>query len=176
MRLTSLIILSSTLALTACISKNVVAEESPTKVDLQEVLATGEATPVRGITPAGQPDAATLKVFADNGYAAVIDLRTVAEDRGFNEQAVVEGLGMKYLAMPVDGQGITFANAKVLDELLAEIDAPVLLHCASSNRVGALLALRAALNGASDAEALEIGRQAGLSSLEPAVRKALVEK
>jgi len=176
MRVILLIILSGALVLSACTTKTVVAEKSPTKVDLQQVLATGEVTPVAGITPAGQPDAAALEVFAKNGYAAVIDLRTVGEDRGLDEQAVVEGLGMQYVAMPIGYEGITFENAGTLDKLLAEYDEPVLLHCGSSNRVGALLALRAARNGASDVEALEIGRRAGLSSLEPSVRQALSEK
>ena len=176
MRVILLVILSSALALSGCMTKAVVAGESPTKVDLQQVLATGEVEPVTGITPAGQPDAATLKVFAENGYAAVIDLRTVGEDRGLDEPAVVEGLGMKYVAMPIGREGITFENAAALDKLLAEFDEPVLLHCGSSNRVGALLALRASLDGASDAEALDIGRRAGLSSLEPSVRQALGER
>ena len=175
-RVISLVILSSVLALSACMARTVVADGSPTKVDLQQVLATGEVTPVKGMTPAGQPDAATLKVFAENGYAAVIDLRTAGEDRGLDEQAVVEELGMTYVAMPVGRHGITFENAQALDKLLAEFDEPVLLHCGSSNRVGALLALRASIKGADDDEALQIGRKAGLTSLEPAVRGALKSK
>ena len=176
MRVILSVILSGALALSACTDKTVVADESPTKVDLRQVLATGAVTPVAGITPAGQPNAATLEVFAKSGYAAVIDLRTADEDRGLDEQAVVEGLGMQYVTMPIGSKGITFKNAEALDKLLAEYDEPVLLHCNSSNRVGALLALRAARKGASDAEALEIGRRAGLSSLEPLVRQRLSEK
>ncbi len=176
MRVISLVILSSALALSACMAKTVVADASPTKVDLQQVLATGEVTPVKGITPAGQPDAAMFKVFADNGYAAVIDLRTVGEDRGLDEPAVVEELGMTYVAMPIGRKGITFENAQALDELLADFDEPVLLHCGSSNRVGALLALRASMQGADDETALDIGRKAGLIKLEPAVRDALKSK
>ena len=176
MRLILLVILTSALALSACMTKTVVADGSPTKVDLRQVLATGDVTPAQGVTPAGQPDAATLKVFAENGYAAVIDLRTAGEDRGLDEQAVVEELGMTYVAMPIGRQGITFENAEALDKLLAEFDEPVLLHCGSSNRVGALLALRASLKGADDDEALQLGRKAGMTSLEPAVRDALKSK
>jgi uncharacterized protein (TIGR01244 family) len=176
MRVILVIILSSALALSGCTAKTVVADETPTKVDLRQVLASGEVKPVKGITPAGQPDAAALRVFAENGYAAVIDLRTADEDRGLDEPAVVEGLGMKYVAMPIGHDGITFEKAVALDKLLAEFDEPVLLHCGSSNRVGALLALRASLNGATDAEALEIGKRAGLSSLESSVRQTLGEK
>jgi hypothetical protein len=49
-----------------------------------------------------------------------------------------------------------------------------LVHCASSNRVGAMIALRAALvDGASADAALAEGRRWGLKSLEPQVRERL---
>lgn len=149
---------------------------SPSKVDLKEVVATGKVESVGGVTPAGQPDVSALKVFADNGYEAVIDLRTPPEDRGFDEPAVVEELGMRYVSLPIGSDGITYQSAAALDELLAGFEGPVLLHCGSSNRVGALLALRASAKGMDDEAALELGKRAGLSSLEPAVRKALAEK
>ena len=49
----------------------------------------------------------------------------------------------------------------------------MLLHCASGNRVGALLALAAAEDGASDDAALELGRRAGLGSQVPTVEQVL---
>jgi hypothetical protein len=51
-----------------------------------------------------------------------------------------------------------------------------LLHCGSGNRVGALLALRESQDGADDESALEYGRSAGLTKLEPVVIKRLEEK
>ncbi len=149
---------------------------SPLKIDLREVVATGQVEPVGGITPAGQPDAEALKVFAENGYEAVIDLRMPSENRGMDEPAVVEDLGMSYVPMPIGADDITFESAAALDELLAGFDGPVLLHCGSSNRVGALLALRASAKGMDDEAAVELGRRAGMTGLEPAVRKALAEK
>ncbi len=146
------------------------------KVDLQTVVATGEARPVDGISAAGQPDAAAFKVFADSGYAAVIDLRTAPENRGLDEEAIVEGLGMDYVSMPIaDSAEINLENARRLDELLKSYDAPVLIHCGSSNRVGALLALRASLNGADDESALQVGKDGGLTSLESRVVEVLEE-
>ena len=149
---------------------------SSLKVDLKEVVATGKVEPVDGITPAGQPDVAALKVFADNGYEAVIDLRTATEDRGMDEPTAVEELGMRYVSMPIDSDDITFESAAALDELLAGFEGPVLLHCASSNRVGALLALRASAKGMDDEQAIELGRRAGMTRLESAVREALADK
>ena len=47
---------------------------------------------------------------------------------------------------------------------------PVLIHCASGNRVGAMVALDEALNHGCDLDsALDQGRRAGLQGLEPAV-------
>jgi uncharacterized protein (TIGR01244 family) len=176
MRLIAILLACAVLALNACSVEKIAAPDSPAKVDLEQIVLTGKVEPVGNITPAGQPDAAALKVFADNGYAAVIDLRRPGEDRGLDEKAAVEGLGMTYVSMPIGGDGINYESARALDELLAGFDEPVLLHCGSSNRVGALLALRASLAGADDEEALRIGLKAGLSSLEPAVRDALNSK
>ena len=49
------------------------------------------------------------------------------------------------------------------------------MHCASGNRVGALMALRASQNGASAEEAMAAGKAAGLTRLEPVVAKRLEE-
>jgi hypothetical protein len=55
---------------------------STLKVDLDAVVESGTVKPVDGVTTAGQPDEAAFQVFADNGYVAVIDIRTAGEDRG----------------------------------------------------------------------------------------------
>jgi uncharacterized protein (TIGR01244 family) len=144
-------------------------------VDLDTVRKEGTVAPVDGITSAGQPDEAALQVFADSGYKVVIDMRGTDEDRGVeNFEGVVEGAGMSYVPFPIESQDeISFDNAKKLDALLQEADGPVLIHCASGNRVGALLALRKSLSGASDEEALAYGKDAGMTRLEPVVRKVL---
>lgn len=167
----TLLILGLLLPLSACAGR--VAPEPPQKVDLDDVVTSGVVRPVDGITAAGQPDEAAFKIFAANGYAAVIDLRTQGEPRGLDEQAVVEGLGMEYVHFPINRDGITFENAKSLDKLIDHYNGPVLVHCRSSNRVGALLALRASLAGADDEAALEIGKAGGLKSLEEQVREVL---
>lgn len=162
--------------LSACARNIEAVPASPLKVDLQSVVEVGAVQPVNGITSAGQPDESAFKVFADSGYAAVIDLRTDDEERGLDEQAVVKGLGMDYLLLPIDSDGISFENARALDKLLSGYDQPVLVHCASGNRVGALLALRASMNGADDASAMELGKQGGLTRLEPEVREILTRE
>lgn len=146
---------------------------SSLKVDLDAVVELQQVQPVDGITTAGQPDEASFKVFAENGYAAVIDLRTEGEDRGLDEPAVVEALGMDYINLPIGRDGITFANAQVLMDAIASYDEPVLVHCGSSNRVGALFALDAYSETQDIEMAIEAGRAAGLTRMEPAVREVL---
>ena len=122
------------------------------------------------IVSTGQPDQAVLEAARDAGFVAVVDLRTDGEDRGMDETAAVEAAGMKYVSIPVAGaSGVTFENAKLLDDALAGIDGPVFLHCRTGNRVGALMALRASAAGASDEDAIAAGKEAGLGSLEAAV-------
>ncbi len=133
--------------------------------------------PADGLTAAGQPNEIGLKELADDGYAAVIDLRTAGEDRGLNEQDVVEDLGMDYVSLPIAGRAaINFENAKKLDQILGKYDEPVLVHCGSSNRVGALFALREKMNGADDEDALAFGRSAGMTSLESTVKTRIAEE
>ena len=152
--------------------------EQSIHVDLDEIVAAGKVAPVDGITSSGQPDATSLKVFADSGYAVVIDMRGPDEDRGMdNFAAAVEANGMEYVPFPVVGKdAISYETAAELDELLLGIDAPVLMHCGSGNRVGAVLALRESLAGASDDEALAYGKDAGMTRLEPLVREVLEDK
>ena len=49
----------------------------------------------------------------------------------------------------------------------------VLVHCSTGNRAGALMALAAHAQGLPAADALALGKAAGLTGLEPAVRGKL---
>lgn len=159
--------LRAAFALLACIGAGSALAQSAELPNRHDVL--------EGITAAGQPSAAALEAAAQAGYKSVIDLRPLTEDHGFDEKATVEGLGMSYVNLPVAGAaGVTYANASELDKLLATLPKPVLLHCASSNRVGAMLALRAKANGADAAAALDLGVANGLgASLKPVVEQKL---
>ena len=102
---------------------------------------------------------------------------TGLEDRGLDEAAVVNALGMNYIKLPIDSlESISFESAQQQDRLMTNADGPVLLHCASSNRVGALLALSESLKGADNDAALLFGREAGMTSLEDRVKELLQKK
>ncbi len=144
------------------------------KVAIDDVLAAGEVIPVDSVTSTGQPDEAALKIFADSGYVAVIDLRTAEEERGIDEATAVEAAGMEYVSLPIAGApAVNFENATRLDEYLASFSGPVVVHCGGGNRVGALLALRQSQKGDDDEKAIAYGKRGGLTQLEPRVREVL---
>jgi len=122
----------------------------------------------------GQPDSATLDVLKEAGFSTVIDMRAAGEDRGIDEAAEVAARNMTYISFPIaTADDITYDNARELDRLLSSTEGPVLLHCLSGNRVGALYALREKLAGASDEEAMAVGKAAGLTRFEPVVVERL---
>ena len=144
------------------------------KVDLDEVVAAESVVPADGITVSGQPDEEALAVFAESGYTTVIDLRGRQENRGLDEQAAVEALGMSYVPLPIEnGDQVSFESAAELTRLIDEADGPVLLHCGSGNRVGALLALAKHQDGASVEESIRYGEEGGLTRLRTLVEKRL---
>ncbi len=129
-----------------------------------------------GLLTGGQPTDEQLRAAAAAGYKTVINLRPGSEMAGIDESGLVESLGMDFVSIPVGGGAdLTEDTARRLDRALAHAKpGPVIIHCASGNRVGALLALRANLiQGQPAAEALNFGKAAGLTSLEDAVKQRL---
>ncbi len=133
--------------------------------------------PVAGVLSGGQPTKDQIASAGSAGYKTVINLRTDTEP-GFEwEAAAVKVAGMAYVSIPVAGPAdLTKDNVVRLDAALKEaaVAGPVLLHCGSGNRIGALLALRAVwLEGKDPAVALAYGKASGLTGLEPAVKSLL---
>lgn len=133
-------------------------------------------TPTENLITGGQPSLTELKELKNAGVTKVINLRAADEDVAFNEQTEAEALGLEYVSLPISGAAdVTSENARKLHELL-EGDEKVFLHCASGNRVGALLAIRAhEIGGKPVDESLQFGRAAGLGSLEGRVKSILGE-
>lgn len=123
---------------------------------------------------AGQPAAGDWSAIAQGGVGTVINLRTPGETKDRDERTEVEAAGMRYVALPIAGhEGVTEDNAKALADLIAAAHGPVLVHCASGNRAGGLLALALAAQGMPAATALETGRAAGMTSTETQVKQVL---
>jgi len=128
-----------------------------------------------GLITSGMPDQAALEAARDRGVTTVISLRMLEEPGAAEEAAMVEALGMTFVSVPVDGaEGITEENARAVDAAIGDQEAHTVLHCGSSNRAGAMVALRAFfVQGMAGEAAIDLGREAGLSRSEDAVRAAI---
>lgn len=129
-----------------------------------------------GLHASGQPTPEDLARLRAVGVRSVINLRAPGEACAFDEAAKAACLQLAYETLPVSGADDLTPQAverfgALLDAARARGD--VLVHCASGNRVGALVALHAAARGAPPADALAIGRAAGLAGLEPHVAQRL---
>jgi len=132
--------------------------------------------PEPGYVSGGQPTPDQLETATNSGLGRVINLRPPTESAGFDEAGKAAELGLDYEVLGIAGMpDLSRENARKLDDLLNEhADTPTLIHCASGNRVGALMALRAAwVQDKPRDEALEIGRRWGLTKMEGAVSQLL---
>ncbi len=133
------------------------------------------SAPAPGMYASGQPKAEEFAALKASGVKQIIDLRPDAETPELDEAAAARAAKLRYENLPIAGaDDLTRENVIAFDHLLAQAEQPALVHCASSNRVGALIALRATwLQGRSVEDALEEGRRWGLKSLEPVVREKM---
>lgn len=98
------------------------------------------AEPIPGLLTSGQPAAADFEALGAQGVKTVIDLRDPMEPRPFDEPALVRELGMTYVNVSVrQGALDDVVMDAALDALRQGEGQPLLLHCASANRVGGVL-------------------------------------
>ncbi len=151
-------------------TRDALADEMPALKNLSQ--------PDPGHYAAGAVSPADVDALAKAGIRNVVNLRPASETPDFDEASAVRAAGMDYESLPIaSADDLNRANVDRFDALLKKQEgAPSLVHCASSNRVGALMALRAGwINGQSIDEAIAVGKQWGLASLEPVVREKLGE-
>lgn len=101
---------------------------------------TNGACPVPGVATGGQPAAAHLQALAKGGFHTVLDLRTSEEARGFDEPVTAKRAGLRYESVPFMPATLGDAQFDRVREVLRRTDGRgVFVHCASANRVGAVM-------------------------------------
>ncbi len=124
---------------TAAFDSTATSMDSVTIVGLLSRVRNG-ACPIPGMATGGQPDSTTLAKLAAHGFKTVLDLRAPQEARGFDEVAAANALGLRYVAMPVTPETLADSTFDGFRSLLQTQGAEsIFVHCASGNRVGAML-------------------------------------
>lgn len=170
---TLLLIVLAVLALTACD-----AEPTVNRIPLDVADVPNIHHPTAHHFTSGEPTKSDLIKLKGQGVTAVINLLTDADMGNHHEANWAQELNLDYYRVPVaGGADLTRENVAEFDRLIALTEnQTTLIHCSSSNRVGAMMALRAAWHrGASTEEALTIGREYGLKGLHTQVEKLLNE-
>ena len=131
--------------------------------------------PVEGLLCTGQLSPEQMDGLQALGFASFVSLRLPTEKGAGWEEAHAAETGANFTRMPVEGKaGVHEAGARELAELMEKSAQPMVLYCGSSNRVGALLALKAHhVESMPAEEALAFGKTAGVTGIEPHLREAL---
>ena len=160
--LTTTLTLATTFLVLALLATPAVSQTA----SAEEIGIPNEKHPEPGILFGGQPTAAHVAAMAKAGYKTIIDLRSEGEDRGFDEPSVVEKAGMRYVAIPVDGDRLKqAATYESFFKEFGKAEKPVVVHCASGNRVGGLYyAWLVNHEGVAPEKALAIAKEQGLRS------------
>jgi uncharacterized protein (TIGR01244 family) len=167
--------LSAALVLPAVLALLAAAAEIPETLKPNEALNYRRAG--AALATAGKPSIETLAKLKELGFRTAIDLRQPAEGVEAARKAVEEQ-GLAFVSVPVSPETFSLGDAKKVAAILDDANtAPVLLFCASSNRVGGVIAVVERMRGRSKEEALAEGKKAGLRSaaMEKAVLKVLDE-
>jgi len=116
---------------------------------------------------AGQITSDELKAAKQAGYQAVLNLRVPGEQGFFDdEQMQAQAAGLRYVNLPVSPNEISQVADQVITQL-DELPKPVLVHCGSALRAGAMvLAYLGTRQGKSAETVLEEARQAGFTALD----------
>lgn len=123
--------------------------------------------PEAGVMAAGQPTGEQIQLAAEDGYKTILDLRPAAEPREFDEILAARQNGLAYVNIPVTLDTLGHATIDRFLEAMERAERPVLLHCSTSNRVGALYYAWLVLEkGVEPEEAMKRAKAAGLRNPE----------
>ncbi len=96
-----------------------------------------------------------------HGFKTIVDVRTAGEGTGVAREAV-QAAGMKYINVPVDNRGIQAEHLEIFAQAMRDPELPMLIYCASGNRVGALWATYLMTKGVPQEEGIQAGQTAGM--------------
>lgn len=159
------------LSLTVCATAAEAPKQERTRLDQLERYLKADVPRLvcldADFSTGAQPTEQAYAKAANSGFRAVLSLR--AEDEGINlarERMLVEKAKMRYFNIPVVSAAPRVAQADEFISILKnKSNHPMLINCASANRVGAFMMIYRVLEqGWSEEKALEEAKKIGLTS------------
>jgi uncharacterized protein (TIGR01244 family) len=137
------------------------------KAERPDIYGPNATSPESGVLLAGQPTGEQVQLAAEDGYKTIIDLRTPEEPRGFDEVEAARLTGLVYVNLPVSPATLDQATIDRFLAALKKAQKPVLIHCSTGSRTGALWYAWLVLErGKPPAAALAAAKAAGLRQPE----------
>jgi uncharacterized protein (TIGR01244 family) len=114
----------------------------------------------------GQPSGETVAMLKEMGFKTIVNLRPADEAPDVaREKAAVELQGLRYVSIPITAGTFSAEDVEAVRSVLDDEEAaPVLLHCSSANRAGAVWGVIERRRGRELADAEAEARKIGLSS------------
>lgn len=145
--------------------------ETETTTETLETSELGEISTLHkfgDVYLASQPQESDFQIAKDTGVKTIINMRHPQEMTDFDEEATVTALGLEYINLPwAKPEELTDEVFDRARELLNTSEKPILLHCSSANRVGAVWIPWRVLEGRIDMEdAVEEAKAIGMRTPE----------
>ncbi|HET9531932.1 MAG TPA: protein tyrosine phosphatase family protein [Blastocatellia bacterium] len=143
-------------------SERLAGIEQSLKDDVPRILCVDES-----FATAGQPKETAFAKLATNGFRSVLNLRTDAEGIDLaRERETAEKAGLRYINVPVSTQSLGEETvAAFIKAVKDKSNHPMLIHCGTANRVGAMMMIFRVLDqGWTEEKALEEATAIGLTS------------
>lgn len=138
--------------------------EQALKADVPRILCLS-----KDFATGGQPTEQAFSKLAANGFRSVLNLRTASEGVDTEkERTLVEKAGMRYINIPVISSAPQPEQVKEFIKVVKDKTIhPMMIHCASANRVGAFwMIYRVLEEGWAEDKALEEAIRIGLKNPE----------
>ncbi len=175
MKISHLIVMGFALApLFACSTCEAPAADSvgepalpPTVMEAVSLGEMGKLHKFGDVYLGSQPSETDLALLKERGVVSVINMRKAGE-MSFDQEAILKGLGLASSHLGWNGPDeLTDELFDSYRELMNRSQQPMLLHCASCNRVGAIwIAWRVLDQGASVHDAVAEAKMAGMRTPE----------
>lgn len=161
-----------TAALVALLSSTAFAERIPFGHQVSTVQNYNRAAPQ--VATSGLIGDGGAPLLAAHNFKTVIDMRTVNEGTQ-EEKALVEGAGMVYINIPMTVANLSDEHLEAFTKAMDQSPKPILVHCGSGNRAGAIWASYLISQGTDPEKALAEGRKAGMRPpLEEKVKELFI--
>ena len=130
-----------------------------------------------------EPGPESIRRIADQGFRTVVNMKTAEEEQELSpeqEALLARDAGLDYLHYPVSGDALTEGVVDSFREKAPGLPPPILVHCSSGKRSGALVMMHlASERGMSGEDAIRGAETAGLNLGKPELRewvKSYVER